>query len=104
MNKEWNYPSIDYVKSGKILFDALYAMNISPTEAAEYMGYSEYRTVYKWKLGRSLPKLENLYAFSRLIGIPMDMLIIGEDEDWKYTRVLHFFRLMSYQTRMTEHK
>ncbi|MBQ9605673.1 MAG: helix-turn-helix domain-containing protein [Lachnospiraceae bacterium] len=100
MDKDWKYPLIDYNKSGRLLFIALYAMNISPKDAAEYLGYSEYRTIYKWKAGRSLPNLENLYAFSRLVGIPMDMLIIGEDENWKYEKALKLIRIAAYFTRI----
>ena len=100
MDKEWEYPSIDCIRTGKTLFSALFAMNISPKDAAEYLGFSEYRTIYKWKKGRSLPKLENLFAFSRLVGMPMDMLIIGKDEDWKYEKILRCLRLAAYYTRI----
>ena len=40
---------------------------------------------YHWLDGQSLPSLDNLYALSKMLGVPMDRLIIGT-EDYEKTK------------------
>ena len=35
------------------------------------------QSVYHWLDGQSLPTLDNLYALSDLLQVPMDMLVVG---------------------------
>ena len=58
---------------------------------------------YHWLDGQSLPSLDNLYALSKILGVPMDRLIIGTGEYEKTKTVkepskhlLYYLRSMGY--------
>ena len=37
------------------------------------------QAIYKWERGESIPEVQNLVALSRLLGITVDELLVGED-------------------------
>ena len=44
------------------------------------MGFSARQSVYDWFRGKNLPTLDNLYALSRLLMVPMDTLVAASDQ------------------------
>ena len=41
-----------------------------------YFGFEEPQAIYKWQRGQSLPSVDNLYALSALLQVPMNEIII----------------------------
>lgn len=44
------------------------------------MGFAGPQAVYKWEWGKSLPTVDNLYALSRLFGVTIENILVGNDE------------------------
>ena len=42
-----------------------------------YFGFEEPQAIYKWQRGQSLPSVDNLYALSALLQVPMNEIIIS---------------------------
>ena len=47
----------------------------------EYFGFSSPQAIYKWLRGKSLPSIDNLFALSKLLHIPVDAILVAEDQD-----------------------
>ena len=52
---------------------------ITQDEFACAVGVSR-QAVYKWEWGKSLPAVDNLYALSRLFGVSIDKILVGDGE------------------------
>lgn len=59
------------------------------------------QSVYHWFDGKSMPTLDNLYALSELLQVPMDMLVVGDrryhpikEPGTRPCRLLSYYRLM----------
>ena len=71
------YPTIDKVKTGKLLGSLMQAYGLSPKDICNYLSLSCVQTVYRWLEGVNVPSLDNLYALSRLFRMHMDDLVVG---------------------------
>lgn len=69
------YPVIDMKLTGRRIKEVCRARGISVKSVQEYMNFSSVQSVYDWFHGKSLPSLDNFYALSRLLGMPMEDLI-----------------------------
>ena len=77
------YPIVDMKRTGLRIRELMKLNNIKTKDIVEYMGFESEQSVYKWLRGDSLPKVDNLFALSRLFDTPMDNIIMereGEDE------------------------
>ncbi len=77
------YPVVDMQKTGRRIRELMKQNNIKTKDIVEFMGFESEQSVYKWLRGDSLPKVDNLFALSRLFGTSMDGIIMereGEDE------------------------
>ena len=62
------------------------------------------QSVYHWLDGQSLPTLDNLYALSELLQVPMDMLVVGDRSYHPIKEAgTHPCRLLSYYRMMQEY-
>ena len=43
-----------------------------------YLGLEHPQAIYHWQHGRNLPSVDNLYALSKLWGVPMDKIIVEQ--------------------------
>ena len=75
-----NYPVINTVATGKRIKQLCRQCNISVDQVREFMGFENPQAIYKWLRGDSLPSIDNFYALSVLIGVPMDSLIISVED------------------------
>lgn len=75
-----NYPVINTEATGKRIKELCRLCNISVTQVKEFMGFENPQAIYKWLRGESLPTLDNFYALSRLLNVPLDSLIISVEE------------------------
>ena len=70
------YPVIDIVATGKRINEIRIEKMISVKAIAEYMGFNNMNSVYKWFRGDALPSLDNIYALSSLFNVNINDMIV----------------------------
>lgn len=70
-------PTIDRVKTGARLRALLRARRLSVQSVRATLRLSSVQSVYYWMSGQRMPSVENLYALSCLLGVPLDDMIVG---------------------------
>lgn len=73
-------PKIDKEKTGRRLHMFMQLRGLSVQDVRAFLSLACVQSVYHWLSGQSLPTLDNLYALSGLLRVPVDMLIAGDRE------------------------
>lgn len=68
--------SIDPIATGKRIRELRKLRGIRVAEICDVLGLSESRAVYYWESGESIPSTQNLLSLSRLLGVPMDEILV----------------------------
>ena len=68
--------SLDAVQTGRKIENAIKQSGYSIRELQEMLGLSCPQPIYRWIRGRTLPSIDNLYMLSRILGVPMDELLV----------------------------
>lgn len=89
-------PAIDCKATGENLRWIMLIRRISVKEVQEYLRLGSLQSIYHWLEGKCLPSLDNLYALSELLCVPMDLLIVG-DRDNMSIHQRRNLRLMKYR-------
>ena len=71
-----NFPVIDLTATGKNIVRLRKARGLTVRDLQSYFGFEEPQAIYKWQWGKSLPTVDNLYALSTLLGVPMDEILV----------------------------
>lgn len=71
------FPIIDKKETGINLRRMLDARDISARDVQEYLNLGCVQSVYRWFDGISMPTIDNLYALSELLQVPIDELVQG---------------------------
>lgn len=71
------FPTIDPVATGKNIIRLRKQRGLTVKDLQDWFGFLEPRAIYKWQTGQSLPSIDNLYALSILLDVPMDSIIVG---------------------------
>lgn len=71
------YPTICAKKTGERIKQIMQMRRITIHEVQNILGLKTSQSVYHWLEGRSIPSVDNLYALSELLRIPMDGIIRG---------------------------
>ena len=50
---------------------------ITPKDVQEYLGLGCVQSVYRWFDGVNMPTIDNLYALSELLNVPIDAIVRG---------------------------
>ena len=50
---------------------------VKPKDIQEYLGFGCVQSVYRWLDGVSMPTVDNLYAISKMLQVPMDSIVCG---------------------------
>ena len=80
------YPHIDIRGTGENLREMTRRRGLGVRDIQYFLGLSSAKGIYHWFEGRNLPSLDNLYALSRLLDVPMDMLIKRSDPGFRSFR------------------
>lgn len=72
-----NYPLIDKKNTGRKIRELMNRQGITVKDVQEFMNLSTPQAIYHWLGGRSLPTIDNIYALSALLQVPMDEIICG---------------------------
>ena len=80
-------PVIDQKATGRQIRRFMKRRGFTVQDVKERLVLGCVQSVYHWLDGQSLPSLDNLYALSRMLGVPMDRLIIGMEDAEKTVSV-----------------
>ena len=72
------FPVIDLAATGENIARLRRARGLTVRELQAYFGFEEPQAIYKWQRGKSLPSVDNLYALSALLGIPMNEILVSQ--------------------------
>lgn len=77
------FPVIDPEATGANIVRLRRERGLSVRDLQRYFGFEEPQAIYKWQRGQSLPSVDNLYALSVLLDVPMNEILVSAD------RMLH---------------
>lgn len=69
------YPVIDLHSTGARINELRRERGITVDELRVYLGMNNPNSIYKWFRGEVLPTLENMYALSVILEVPIDDII-----------------------------
>ena len=78
--QEVAFPVIDPVATGKNIAQLRKARGLTVRDLQNWFGFEEPRAIYKWQQGQTLPSIDNLYALSAILGVPMDEILVSRGQ------------------------
>lgn len=101
------YPVIDKRETGINLRRIMDKRNISVKDVQKYLGLNCIQSVYHWLNGISLPTVDNLYALSALLEVPIDVIVCGNRKELLSKSVIEIEnprdrRLYEYYRRISQ--
>ena len=76
MSTKFVYPVIDLTATGAHLKELLEKRGVTVQDIQEAMGLASPQAVYRWLRGSNMPSVDNLYALSRFLDVPMNNVIV----------------------------
>ena len=70
------FPTIDMAASGENIRRLRQERGLTVRQVQEYCGFNAPQAVYKWERGENLPSIDNLYALSKLFGVPIEEILV----------------------------
>ena len=70
------FPVIDQIATGKNILSLRKEKGLSVKDLQEYFGFEEPQAIYRWQYGKTLPSVDNLYALSTLLDVPMERILV----------------------------
>ena len=71
------FPLINKRETGVNLRRIMDKCGISVKDVQKYLGLSSVQSVYHWLNGITMPTIDNLYALSELLQVPIDAIVCG---------------------------
>ena len=71
------FPVINKRETGVNLRRIMDMRGITPKDVQEYLGLGCVQSVYRWIDGVNMPTIDNLYALSKLLQVPIDAIVRG---------------------------
>ena len=71
------FPLINKRETGINLRRIMDMRGITAKDVQEYLGLGCVQSVYRWLEGKSMPTIDNLYALSELLQVPIDAIVRG---------------------------
>ncbi len=68
---------IDPVATGQNIIRLRKQKGLTVKDLQVWFGFNDPKAIYKWQTGQSLPSIDNLYALSVLLNVPMDSIFVG---------------------------
>lgn len=75
------FPVIDLAKTGRRIEERRRKAGMTVREIQTYFGFEYPQAIYKWQHGECLPTVDNLLALARLLRVPMEDLLVYEDQE-----------------------
>ena len=83
MSFNW-FPVIDLPATGANIRRLRQTKGLSVRALQQFFGFEEPQAIYKWQRGQSLPTVDNLYALSTLLDVPMNDILVATDIPHSY--------------------
>ena len=74
------FPIIDKRETGVNLRRIMDMCGVTAKDVQNYLGLGCVQSVYRWLEGTSMPTIDNLYALSELLQVPIDAIVCGNRE------------------------
>lgn len=74
------FPLISKRETGVNLRRIMDLKGVTPKDVQEYLGLGCVQSVYRWLDGINMPTIDNLYALSELLQVPIDEMVRGNRE------------------------
>lgn len=74
-------PAIDMVRTGRNIADLRRRAGMSVRDLQAVLGFATPQAIYKWQHGMCMPAIDNLVALSVLFQVPIDDILILDDEE-----------------------
>lgn len=87
--------SINMEETGKRIIEFIKESGFTIKQVSLYMGVSP-QAIYKWRDGKALPDVENLYILSKFLGCKIDDFIVAENKNRKKVSFGVYHRLYTY--------
>ena len=75
------FPRIDMKATGRRIQALRERRGLSVRELQMLLGFEQPQAVYKWQRGESLPTIDHLLILSRIFGLPMQDILVIDDQD-----------------------
>ena len=88
--------AIDKVRTGQQIRLLMEKRGVTVRDVKNALSLACVQSVYHWLDGQSMPTLDNLYALSDLLKVPMDMLVYGNNKNIPEgaERLFRYYRLI----------
>ena len=73
-----HFPVIDLPATGANILRLRQARGFTVRDLQRYFGFEEPQAIYKWQRGQSLPTVDNLFALSVLLDVPMNEILVAD--------------------------
>jgi transcriptional regulator with XRE-family HTH domain len=70
------FPVIDPIATGKNILSLRKEKGLTVRNLQEYFGFEEPQAIYRWQYGKTLPSVDNLFALSAILGVPMEKILV----------------------------
>lgn len=71
------FPTINVKETGANLHEIMDKRGITVKDVQEYLNLASVQSVYYWWNGTNMPTIDNLYALSQLLRVPIDAIVCG---------------------------
>lgn len=89
MNTDF-FPLIDVEATGKNIERLRKLRNLSVKDIQNYFGFEEPQAIYKWQWGKTLPSVDNLFALSYLLDVPLEDILVAKERVADFCGSDHF--------------
>lgn len=78
--KNRELPVIDMEKTGRRLQEIIEGKGYTVKQLQKLLSISSHQSIYSWYNGMTIPSVDNFVALSKLLGIPIDDLVVCNEE------------------------
>lgn len=70
------FPVIDPIATGKNILSLRKEKGLTVRDLQEYFGFEEPQAIYRWQYGKTIPSVDNLFALSAVLDVPMEKILV----------------------------
>ena len=70
------FPVIDPIATGKNILSLRKERGLTVRNLQEFFGFEEPQAIYRWQYGKTLSSVDNLYALSAILDVPMERILV----------------------------
>ena len=78
--EKFEYPVIDAKRTGSWIRYLCKCKNLTVKDIQRNLHIASNQAIYDWFNGKTLPSLNNMYALSRLVNVPMEQMLLSEKQ------------------------